>query len=150
MDFPESYYYGVRKSITWDQLDSTFYGENYGILGMFSFENGVEMAGMPVSICFEWNEEDETAILLPAFPVMDNTIAPTEGIEAYTQPACKALVVDYYGPYEEAGAAHEQLQKYCDKNGLSASVVMEEFVTDQGTVESMDEVLTKIYYFIDQ
>lgn len=150
IDFPETYFYGVRKNIQFNELDSAFYADNYGVLGEFSFSNGIEMAGMPVSICYEWNEDAETAIIMPAFPVTDNTIATTEGIEAYTQPACKALVIDYYGPYEETGAAHEQLQNYCDKNGLNASVVMEEFVTDPTTVESMDQVLTKIYYFIDQ
>lgn len=150
IDFPETNFYGIRKTIAFSELDSVFYGENYGKLGGFSALNGIEMTGMPVSICFEWNEETEKGILMPAFPVADNSIEGTDEIEAYTQPSCKALVIDYYGPYEESDAAHEQLQMYCEKNGFSASVVMEEFVTDPTNVESMDEVLTRVYYFIDQ
>ncbi len=149
IDFPESNYYGIRKEIKIDELDSTFYGINYGKLGAFVGMNQVEMSGMPVSIAFEWNQADNSAILMPAFPVSELSVDGADEVEAYTIPMGKALVIDYYGEYHESGPAHEQMEAYIAKNGLSHSIVMEEFVTDPTSVESMDEVLTKIYYILN-
>lgn len=149
IDYPGGKFYGIRKELAFSEVDSTLYGTVYSILGGFIGEEKIEMAGMPVSFAFEWNEATETAVLMPAFSVLENSIVPTGEIEAYTQPACKALVIDYYGAYEESGPAHAQMEAYLQKNGLKCSVVMEEFVTDPGTVESMDEVLTRIYYFLE-
>ena len=116
---------------------------------MFSGTNGLEMTGMPVSISFDWNEEEGMAVIMPAFPVADNSLEGTEGIEAYTQTASRALVLDYYGEYDKTSNAHAQMEAYIVENGLSYSIVLEEFVGDPGEAESMDEVLTKIYYILD-
>lgn len=148
IDFPETKYYGVKKVIPFAEVDSTLYSTTYGQLGMFCGMNQIEMTGMPVSLCFEWNEETEMADMMPAFPVADNTIPGDSTVTAYTIAAGKALVVDYYGPYEESYAAHMQMDAYAKENGLEVVVAIEEFVTDPTTVESMDEVLTRIYYIL--
>lgn len=149
IDFPETRYYGINSVVPFYGVDSAFYSSNYGQLGMFCGVNQIEMSGMPVSLCFEWNEDTEMANLMPAFPVNDNSNPGNEKVMPYTIKACKALVIDYYGPYEDSYNAHMQLDAYATENGLKYSVVMEEFVTDPTTVESMDEVLTRIYYFLD-
>lgn len=148
IDFPETKYYGVRTTIPFSGVDSTLYGSTYGQLGMFCGMNQIEMAGMPVSICFEWNEDTEMADIMPAFPVEDNTNPGDSIVVPFTIPAGKALVVDYYGPYEDAYNAHMQMDAYAIENGLEVTIAIEEFVTDPGTVESMDEVLTRIYYIL--
>ena len=149
IDFPETRYYGINSVVPFYGVDSAFYSSNYGQLGMFCGVNQIEMAGMPVSLCFEWNEETEMANLMPAFPVNDNSNPGNQKVMPYTIKACRALVIDYYGPYEDSYNAHMQLDAYATENGLKYSVVMEEFVTDPTSVESMDEVLTRIYYFLD-
>ncbi|MEO9532242.1 MAG: SRPBCC family protein [Crocinitomicaceae bacterium] len=148
IDFPETKYYSIHNEVPFSGVDSAFFASNYGQLGMFCGENQIEMSGMPVSICFEWNEETEMAVLMPAFPVADNSTPGKGMVLPYTIPACQALVVDYYGEYDENYDAHMQIDAYAKENGLEYSIVMEEFVTDPTTVESMDEVLTRIYYFL--
>ncbi|MEX1000972.1 MAG: SRPBCC family protein [Crocinitomicaceae bacterium] len=149
VDFPSSHYYGVRKSITHDEVDSAFFAMIYGKLGEFTAKNQIEMSGMPVSICFEWDEENKTADLMPAFPVSDLSTSPSGEIIKYTIPAGRAAVIHHYGSYEALGSAHGQMEQYLAKKGLNHTVVMEEYVTDPGTVESEDEILTKIYYFLE-
>ena len=148
IDFPETRYYGINSVVPFVAVDSAFYSSNYGQLGIFCGLNSVEMTGMPVSFCFEWNEETEMANMMPAFPVGDNSNPGNENVLPYTIKACKALVVDYYGPYDGSYNAHMQLDAYAQKNNLEYEVVLEEFVTDPTSVESMDEVLTRVYYIL--
>lgn len=149
VELPESYYYGVRKNIPIEDVDSTLYGSSYGLLGQFFGEQQIEMKGMPVGIVFDWNEESGQTEIMPAFPVESFRAKGTDQIEQYTLPKTKAVVLYYYGPYEETVPAHEYMEEYMKRNNLSYSVVMEEFVDDPATKDSMDEVLTKIYYILE-
>lgn len=149
VDFPETSYYGVRQQLSMADIDSTVYGSAYGQLGMFCGTNQIEMAGMPVSINFEWNEAEGTIDIMPAFPVAKITAEGTEGITSHTIPASKALAIDYYGPYEGVSAAYMQMGIYLEENGFSSSLSLEEYVDDPGEAESMDDVLTRIYFILD-
>ncbi len=148
MDFPTTNYYGIRSALNIADVDSSLYASTYGQLGEFCGKNKIAPAGMPVGFGFEWNEETGTCVLMPAFPVAQASAKAVAPVELYTVNACKALVVDYYGEYDQTGQAHGELEAYVQKNGLEYVVVMEEFVTDPTTVSTMDSVLTKIYYFL--
>lgn len=148
IDFPGGKYYGIKYDIAISDLDSTIYSEAYGKLVGTIMKNGLEMAGMPVSFGLEWDEENGRCVVAPAIPVVAYGDKMGEGIETFTIEPCKALVVDYYGEYDQTATAHEQLGAYALEQKAEVSYVMEEFVTDPSTVESMDQCLTKIYYFI--
>jgi effector-binding domain-containing protein/uncharacterized protein YndB with AHSA1/START domain len=147
MSFPTSHYVGIRSALKIADIDSSLYGGTYGELAEFCATAGVRAIGMPVSFGLEWNDESGDCVVMPAFPI-EEKVETEEPVEYYLVEGCKALVIDYYGLYEEMGPAHEQLESYIAAKGLSYSVVMEEFITDPTTVESPDEVLTKIYYFL--
>ncbi|MBD3637930.1 MAG: SRPBCC family protein [Crocinitomicaceae bacterium] len=149
IDYPGGNFYGIRQQLNISEVDSALFAEAYGRLGMFCGTNQVEMTGMPVSIGFEWNEEDGTCDIMPAFPVAEVKLKGSEGITPYTIPPGKALVLDYYGPYEEMMAAYDQLDTYAEEHGLTYSIVIEEYVGDPGEHESMDDVLTRIYVILE-
>lgn len=148
IDFPESYYYGVKAKVELEDIDSALIGGSYEALGIFTAENGAEMAGMPVNITLDWDMEAEKGEIMPAFPVVAHTSEGNEQVTKYTIPAGKALVIDYYGGYEGIGAAYEFLAKYVEENGIETTIGMEEYITDPATVESPDEILTKVYFFL--
>ena len=84
---------------------------------------------------------------MPAMKVADNSKAVKE-IESYTIKASKALSVDYYGEYEMIWQAHVAMDAYMAKNNMDFLVSVEEYVTDPTTVDSPDQVLTRIYYIL--
>lgn len=153
IDYPGGNFYGIKYDTVITAVDSALYSHAYGELGAFIGMNQIEMAGMPGSIAFEWNEETGRCVLMPVFPVakIDETIMANPGskVESFVIPAGKALVIDYYGEYDQIGPAHAEMEAYIQANGLKYEVVLEEYVTDPTTVESMDEVLTRIYYFLN-
>ena len=66
-----------------------------------------------------------------------------------TIPASKALVVDYYGPYDKMGVAHDAIHKYAKDKGLKPTYpAIEEYVGDPGVETDPNKVLTKVYYLI--
>ncbi|MBN4071516.1 SRPBCC family protein, partial [Crocinitomix catalasitica] len=148
ISFPTSYYLGIRTDeMNISDIDSSLYGGIYGQLAEFCAGSGIRAIGMPVSFGISWDDEKGVCVLMPAFPIekVENVEMP---VESYTVEACKALLIDYYGDYEEMGPAHEQLESYIAAKGYSYSLVMEEFITDPTTVEGPEKVLTKIYYFL--
>jgi len=148
IDFVGQQYYGIRSAMNIADVDSTIYGTTYGQLGAFCGMNALEMVGAPVSFGFEWNDSAGTCVIMPALPVASVLAKVAAPIELYSVASCKALVIDYYGEYDQTGPAHMQMEEYVQKNGLAYSVVMEEFVTDPYSVSTRDSCLTRIYYFL--
>ena len=151
IEFPGTTYYGIKHSLKFTEITSELYAETYGKLGAFCGKNEIQMAGMPVAFELNVNMEDSSMVLMPAFPVVvgDKEIELTDGIEQIDVSICNAVVVHYYGPYEGMELAFKQARAYIKEKGYTSSSVMDEFVTDPTTVESMDQALTKIYFFLD-
>ena len=147
IDFPESYYYGITYELKMEEVDSNLFGTAYGQIGESGVFEHTEMTGAPVCLTFVWDEETGRCKLMPAMKVADNSKA-VQGIESYTIKASKALSVDYYGEYEMIWKAHVQMDAYLAENNLDFLVSVEEYVTDPATVDSPDQVLTKVYYIL--
>ena len=54
----------------------------------------------------------------------------------------------YHGGYNDMMAAHDAIGKYMKEKNLSASVTLEEYVTDPMTEKDSTKWLTNIYYII--
>lgn len=151
IEFPATTYFGVKYKVKFEEITPELYEEAYGQLGGFCGENVLQMAGMPVAFEMDVNMEESQMTLMPAFPVIIGDKEPElmEGIDRLDIPKCKAVVVHYYGPYESMEPAFEQARTYLSEKGYTSKAVMDEFVTDPTTVETMDSCLTKIYFFVD-
>lgn len=145
--FPAKTFAVVRKRINMSDIKQ-FYGESYGKIGAVLAKRGMKMAGMPCGLYYEWDEGTGETDLAAAIPVT-RSLSVGE-IESVRLPAGRALVVDYYGPYEGVGVAHMAIDRYIAQKGLEFKPpVIEQYVTDPGTEPDPNKWLTKVYYLID-
>ena len=117
----------------------------------FMYANAQKMGvGEPISgLYYTWDTASGKTEVATAIVVKDASKASGE-YKAVTLSKSKALVVDYYGPYEKIGPAHEAIHKYMADKGLKMkSPAIEEYITDPGTEKDWSKVLTKVYYLID-
>jgi effector-binding domain-containing protein len=146
--FDAKHYVAIRNTIGMDKIGE-FLGEQYGkIIGGLG-ATGVEMAGAPSGLYYTWDEENGTTDMAAAIPVA----APTEvaGAQVISVAAGSALKIDYYGPYEGMGAAHEAMDAYVKSTGAKIkSPVIEEYITDPESEPDSSKWLSKIYYLLDQ
>lgn len=136
-------YVGMRDTIGWDEFEK-FYTDNlpkaYGAVGKAK----LEMAGGASGVIFMWDEAGQKAEVLAGVPV--NGEQAVDKFDTFTFGG-KVLIIDYYGPYEESGKAHEAMDKYIKFHGLTVNgPVIEEYVTDPTTVSDPSQILTKVYY----
>lgn len=150
VDFPETFYYGVKREMKIDEVDSSLFSNSFGQIIGFMMPLGIEMnpERAPSCVTFDWNMESGMCTLMPAISVLDNQKNSIEGITSFTVPSKKAIVVDYYGSYDDLGLGHMAADKYMAAHGLHADYSVEEYITDPTTVESEDQILTKIYYIL--
>ncbi len=146
--FAGGIYLGKRQMIQIAELDSSIYADGYAALGMFCGQNGVEMTGAPSSIFYDWNEETDSTDMAVVFKIGADVDVADSGLELTKIPETKALVYDYYGPYEDGGKGHEKLMEYMSAKGYEMTICVEEFLNDPTTVNSPDEILTRIYYLL--
>ena len=107
------------------------------------------MAGAPSGVFFEWNETDQTADVLAGMPVKAGTDLMVPGFETHVIPACKMLKIEYYGPYDQSGKAHEAMNAMIEAKDLTHyGNVVEEYITDPGEVKDSTKWLTNIYYMV--
>jgi len=73
-----------------------------------------------------------------------------DNVDMASTPASKALLINYYGPYDGNELAHIALNMYVQKNGLQMKEpIIEEYITDPGTEPDPNKWLTRIIYLID-
>lgn len=152
IDFPVTTYIGKKYKIAFTNLDAELFGNTYQTIGVFLAKNNLESEGMPAAIYFSWDMENGTTEMAPVIPVANYTNGTklTDELEVFSANATKALEVDYYGPYEESGKAHEAISKYLVENNIEVKgFVIEEYANDPATVNSSQEYLTKIYYLLN-
>lgn len=148
VDFPAKDFVGIRHKISMaEAMKSEFYAENFGKLGQLLGEKQVDMAGMPVTIVYSWNEQDSTTEMVPAFPIMNTDFEPGEGFEMIHMEGRRAVLGKHFGSYESTGEMHVAIEKYLNENGLKSDLVIEEYANDPQEV-APEEVLTNIYYLI--
>lgn len=121
-----------------------FYGENFGLIMGYMTERGVEMAGHPTGLFYNWT--DTLAKMSAAIPVASD-VEGTDEIEFRAVEACKALQIDYYGAYDLTGDAHYTIDDFMEENGLQmAGSVREVYVTDPMSEPDTSKWLTQIIY----
>lgn len=145
VDLGQRSYVGKRQVIKIAEIESFFETHLGAIFGGLA-ARGFEPLGMPSGVYFRWDEETGTADMMAAAPSKAGTTL--EGYESVNVGG-KALLVDYYGPYEGTERAHNAISSYMEKNNIELDVhVIEEYVTDPGTEPDSSKWLTKVYYMI--
>ncbi|ULQ57564.1 SRPBCC family protein [Flavihumibacter rivuli] len=120
----------------------------YGELGETMKSNQLNMAGAPMSWYYS---EKEPFILEPAIPVSGQPASLGGRTRFRKVPAGKAVVVHFYGPYEQSGLAYAKIAEWLKANKLTpAGAPYDVYVDDPTTKKDMYEVLTDIVQPVKQ
>ncbi|UKN01037.1 SRPBCC family protein [Paracrocinitomix mangrovi] len=149
VEFPTSYYYGISYKIDIDEINASLYEEAYARLGMFCGTNQIKVTGMPGCITLNWDEEKGTCEIMPVFQVKSNLTAAENGITPFTIQSSEAVVMEFYGDYNEIGDGYHWLDAYINATHYNCPVSIEVYETDPASVENSSDILTKVYYIKD-
>lgn len=145
VELSERSYVGKRAVVKFAEIESYFETHLGAIFGALAAK-GIEPLGMPSGVYYRWDEETGITDMMAAAPCVTGTTL--EGYES-TNVGGKALLVDYYGPFDGTEKAHNAISSYMEKNKLELDVhVIEEYVTDPGMEPDTSKWLTKVYYLI--
>ncbi len=145
VDFPYTTFLGKRDRVKMENVQ-TFYQDNLRPLYGYLLQNKIKPIGQPCGIFYDWNPEDGTADMASAIPIYEKF--ESADFENLIIPETRAWLIDYYGDYDGSMAAHNAMEYYFYKNGLSSDKpVIEEYVTDPTEQpERPDTWLTRVYY----
>lgn len=150
VDFPATYYLVKRATVAMKDM-GTHFQTVMPEVGMAFANAGLEMAGTPSGLFYSWDEEQQNSDLAIGIPAAAGSTL--DGLEAISLPAGRALQIDYVGPYEGTGAAHEAMYAYLGANGLEADVpAIERYLADPGPETETDpnKWMTQIVYLLKE
>lgn len=139
-------FYSITENVAMTEISSDFFGKNFSQINAYLGKEMQNSKRPPFAIFHEWNEENRRAEIEIAIPLMsmlegNNKIAKREIAST------DALFVDYYGPYEFTGKAHEAIQDYATKNATELmGMGIEIYVTDPSAEPDTSKWLTKVVY----
>jgi len=106
-----------------------------------------DIVGPMTCMYYMWDEANETTDMALAMPVAEN-LDMEEPYSMLQFPTTQALLVDYYGDYDNLGEAHYAMDDYVKTHGIQLAElpVLEVYVTDPMEETDSSKWLTKIYY----
>ena len=144
--WPQKTFLTKRAVIGFDKL-STFFTEAYGAIYQALKSTGTEAREMPFGIYFSVDEIKKETDVAAAVPVPE-TINEMEGFELVTIPESKALLVTYYGSYENMRPAYEALDKYVADHKFQTQWMLEEYFSDPAVEKDSSTWKTNIYFIV--
>ncbi len=123
----------------------------YAELMDYLTKNNIKVKGALFSVAHAWSEvEGEFCDLEIAAPVSETDYANakvTGDIAKLLIPPTKVACVDYYGPHEGTGIAHEAVGRWLEEKSMVVSGAPREiYITDFNASLTPQEFHTKIYY----
>jgi effector-binding domain-containing protein len=144
-DWPEAYYIGVRDTLKIGDV-MRFYADHTPKILVSLLDAEIEPTGPPAGLFWRWDEKNSITEMAAAYPVPAET-KPASTYKAFTIPGGRALVIDFYGPYDSTGNAHRAMDLYmAEKKLYSLSPVIESYVTDPRKEPDTAKWLTKVIY----
>lgn len=149
IDFSAKYYLAKRAVVGFDDLKTHFETTMPAVATAF-VQNKVKMGGPASTLFYVWDEKNKSTDV--AIGIEADASATIEGLTAIAVEAGQALQIDYYGPYEGTGAAHEAMDAYMKANGIEAepAAVIERYITDPGSESDSAKWLTEVVYVLGE
>lgn len=122
--------------------------ENYGSIMQFMGSSGAQMAGMPITVYNEMNNENGTVIMSNGLPIVSRVDIPEDSdISIGFMPKMKVLKTTLTGNYTNLEKGWSAANKYLSENGLEQSdqKPFEIYTNDPGQFPNPADWKTEIY-----
>ena len=148
MNMEPKLYIAKRDKVAFDKIGE-FYETHLPAIFEAAGKAGLQPAGSPCGLFYKWDQENKTADMAAAVPVIGDNKTKVKGYENMEVAGGKALHIAYYGAYEKSEDAHYAMDDYMKEKGLELNeLVIEEYVTDPTKEADTSKWLTNIYYLV--
>jgi len=149
IDFPATRYLVQRATVKMADMGQHFQTVMPEVAKAF-LDSKVKMAGPTSGLFYTWDQETQTSDLAIGIPAAPG--AEIDGLSVIDLAASSALKIDYYGPYEGTGKAHEAMETFLKNRNLLAnsSLAIERYITDPTTEPNPKKWLTEVVYLISE
>lgn len=141
-------YYGIRTEMAISDMNSEFFGQSFGeIMGYLGDEAGANMLMAPMTMFYDWDEENNRTVLEPAIAVNSDKPGNDHIAKNMTYAGTALKAVHMGGNNTEA--EHMALSIYMEKNNLKwpeGQGAVEVYITDPGTEPDTSKWVTEVYY----
>jgi effector-binding domain-containing protein len=145
-ELPGMTYAAIRDRLSWDVMQS-FIAQSYMTIMQALGNRGIEMAGPPTNLYYDWDTDNQRADMAAAMPI-ESIAQLGEDIEIIDLPAGKVITLDYLGDYDKMEDAYYALEDYANDRGLEILMpAVEEYVTDPGSEPDTSKWLTRISHY---
>ena len=111
-------------------------------------EHSIEIQAQPMAITRSWDARDYE--FDAAIPVLTTDVELSGNVRAGKSPSGRAVRVVHRGPYDRMSPSYEKLSAYMAVHGLKEGrVSWEHYISDPGQTPA-DEIITHIYFLIEQ
>lgn len=149
IDFPAKHFLAKRAVLSFDDLGA-YFQTTMPAIGAAFVQNTVKMGGPVSAIYYVWDIENKSTDF--AIGIEADPNASIDGLTGIDVAGGQALKIDYYGPYEGTGAAHEAMDAYMKANGIeeTAVSVLERYITDPSSEPDPNKWLTEVIYVLGE
>jgi len=139
-------FYSITETVSMTELSPDFFGKNFSKINAYLGKEMQNSNRPPFTIFHEWNEETRQTRVEIAIPLM-SMMEGNQNIKKREMASSDALYVDYYGPYEFTGKAHQAISEYAMANETElVGMGLEIYVTDPSVEADTSKWLTKVVY----
>lgn len=138
-------YYGIKSDVSWDEMDSDFFGANYGEIMTYLKTDGTGMTMQPFAIYHVWDEENKRTTVEPGIAIPSDMEGNDRVVKSMTHggSALKAVHVGGYNTKPEHEAIYARVEK--DELEMLGSP-WEVYVTDPALEPDTAKWITEVYY----
>lgn len=139
-------FYSITETVAMTELGPDFFGRNFSKINAYLGKEMQNSNRPPFAVFHEWNEETRRTTVEVAIPLW-SMLEGKDDIKKREMATTDALFIDYYGPYEFTGKAHQAISEYAMQNGTDLlGMGFEIYVTDPSEEADTSKWLTKIVY----
>jgi effector-binding domain-containing protein/ribosome-associated toxin RatA of RatAB toxin-antitoxin module len=139
-------FYSITETLPMTEIGPDFFGKNFSKINAYLGKEMKNSKRPPFAIDHVWDEENRRTTVEVAIPLWSLSEG-NEDIKKREMGTTEALFVDYYGPYEFTGKAHQAISEYAEINSIELlEMGMEIFVSDPISETDTMKWLTKVVY----
>lgn len=143
ISWPDKTFITRRAQLPLDKLPS-FFSETYGAIYQALGKAGILTNEPPCAIYYSIDQVKMVTDVAAAVPVKD-LVNDLTGFEKVLIPKSKALLVTYFGSYENMATAYEVIDKYVADHKLEKGWMLEEYFSDPAVEKDPAKWKTNIY-----
>jgi effector-binding domain-containing protein len=144
-ELPQHFYIGTRKSLPISKIPQEYTSGFGGVMAALQ-KNGIEPASAPAGLYWAHNDSTQIVDMAAAIPIASSQ--PVGKFSSFPLGG-KALVIDYFGNYDDIIKAHQAMDMYITEKGLTQLYpVVEQYITDPLQEPDTAKWLTTLIYFV--